>query len=107
MLLGLPFRAQIGRIPTDVCFSARVFEIDLCLVKRRTEKVVGPQLHADTSWRTDAQPIKSERVAAGNPVVRSKRKEFCQRQFLSPVQKVALVFGNNEGKARDFGREVA
>ena len=64
-------------------------------------------LHARSRRRADAQPVEPQRIAAGDPVLRVKRQKLGQRFLLSAIEHVALKFRDDEGEARDLGREVA
>ena len=67
--------AKIWRIPADVRLTAFVLEVDLRLIERRAEQVIGLQLHARSRRRADAQPVEPQRVAAGDPVLARRAAE--------------------------------
>src|ERR1019366_5285736 len=92
----LPRRSQIGRVATEVRLSTLIREIDLRLIEWCVEQIVTEQLHAGPGWRTDAQPIHSQRVAARDPILRIERQKLRQRLFLSTVDQVALKLGDDE-----------
>src|SRR5687767_6627758 len=54
----------------------------------------------------DAQPVEAERVAVGNPVGGFERQEFGEGELLAAIEHVALVLGDDEGKAGDLGGEM-
>ena len=99
--------AYIWRIPADIRLSAFILEVDLRLIERRVEQIIGMKFHAGPGRRADAQPVEPQGVAAGNPVLGVERQELGQGLLLAAIEHVALKLGDDEGEARDLGGEVA
>jgi hypothetical protein len=62
------------------------------LFQARTKQVIGSQLNAGACGRTDAEPFKSKRVTAGNPVLRVEWQKNGHRFLLSTIEYIALKF---------------
>jgi len=68
MLCLLP-APVVRRISADVGFATFVLEIDLRLIQGSAEEIISTKFHTSSRRRANAQPIKSQRVAAGYPIV--------------------------------------
>ena len=74
---------KIWRIPADISLPAFILEINLRLVERRAEQIVGTELHACSGRRADAQPIEPQSIATSDPVFRFERQKLGQGQLLA------------------------
>src|SRR5699024_6790292 len=92
---------------TNISFSTFVLEFNFSLIQWRFKQIVRVHLHARTGGRADGQPIQPQSIAAGDPVVVRQGEEFAQGFLLAAVAHVALVFGDDQRQAGDFGGEVA
>ena len=106
LFFRLPFAAQIRGIPADIGLSAFILEIDLRLIERRMEQVIGMMLHAGSGRRTDAEPIEPQGIATGDPVLRIERQEIPRALPSARDRDVALIFRDDQSEARDLGRKV-
>jgi hypothetical protein len=70
------------------------------------KQVVGVVLYARPSWRADAQPVKPQRIAAGDPVLRVEWQEILQGFLLAAIEHVALKLRDDEREARHLCGEV-
>src|ERR1700723_1938819 len=94
-------------VAANVGLATFIREVNFGLVQWCTEQVVSYQFDAGSSNIHQTRPIKPKRVAACNPVVRTQRQKFSESKFLSAIEHVALVFGDNQSKPRNLRRKVA
>lgn len=71
-----------------------------------SKKVVADQLNAGAGQWADGQPVESEGVPAGNPVLGLQWEEVVERLLLPTIEHIALELGDYQRQASDLGGEV-
>ena len=66
---GLFGATDIRRISTNICFPARILEIDLRLIDQRDEQIVRMHPHPRPGRRANAQPVQTRGAVLKTPIL--------------------------------------
>ncbi|OIQ70345.1 hypothetical protein GALL_480430 [mine drainage metagenome] len=107
LVILLLIAALIRWVPADIRLPTLILEIDLRLIQRRVEQVLGVIPHPGPCGRANRQPVQPQGVSLGDPVLRVQRQELGPRLHLAAIGHVALELGDDQRQTGDFGGKVA